>query len=128
MKGSILSLNAGSSALKFALFNAVDHLTATVRGEIEDLDSTPHMTARDAGGTALAESRLPSGFDLALHTLLDFADNHLGRDVLKPVGHRVAFGGADHTVPELIAPAPLRALIPLDPSHIRHRRRTHTNV
>jgi acetate kinase len=61
MKGSILSLNAGSSSVKFALFNAADNLAATVRGEIEDLDSTPRMTARDAGGTVLAERRLPSG-------------------------------------------------------------------
>ena len=38
MKGSILSLNAGSPSVKFALFNAADNLTATVRLEIEDLD------------------------------------------------------------------------------------------
>lgn len=45
------------------------------------------MTARDVDGTMLAERRLPSGLDLALHTLLDFADNHLGRDRLAAVGH-----------------------------------------
>jgi acetate kinase len=121
MKGSILSLNAGSSSVKFALFNATGHLTATVREEIEDLDSAPPMTARDGAGTVLAERRLASGFDLALHTLLDFADNHLGRDGLTAVGHRIVHGGADHTVPALITPAlltELRALIPLDPLHM----------
>jgi acetate kinase len=113
MKGSILSLNAGSSRMKFALFNAAAPLTATVRGEIEDLDSTPHMVARNAAGTVLAEKRLPSGSDLAPHALLDFADNHLGRGGLAAVGHRIVHGGANYTVPEFITPVPLTALDPL---------------
>jgi acetate kinase len=52
---------------------------------------------------------------------LDFIDNHLGRDGLTAVGHRIVHGGADHVVPELITPAlltALRALIPLDPLHM----------
>jgi acetate kinase len=121
MKGSILSLNAGSSSLKFALFNAADPLTATVRGEIEDLNSTPHITARNAAGTVLAEKRLSPSSDLALHTLLDFTDDHLGRGGLTAVGRRIVNGGADHTVPELITPVlltALKALTPLDPLHM----------
>jgi acetate kinase len=122
MKGSILSLNAGSSSVKFALFDAANHLAATVRGEIEDLDSTPHLTARDAAGKVLAEKRMPAeGFELALHTLLDFADAHLGHDGLTAVGHRVVHGGADHIAPELVTPAlltALEALTPLDPLHM----------
>jgi acetate kinase len=121
MKGSILSLNAGSSSMKSALFNATDPVTATVRGEIEDLDSNPHMTARDAAGTVLAEKRLSSGSDLALHALLDFADEHLGCGGLAAVGNRIVHGGADHAEPELITPVlltALKALTPLDPLHM----------
>jgi hypothetical protein len=118
MKGSILSLSAGSSSVKFTLFNAADDLTATVRGKIEDLDSTSHMTARDPPGTVLAEMRLPPGFDLALHTLLEFADNHPGHDGLTAVGHRIVHDGADHTVLELIMPTLLTAMRALDPLHM----------
>ena len=121
MKGSILSLNAGSSSLKFALFDTEADLKATVRGEIENLESEPHMIARDEAGRVLIEKRLPAGFDLALHTLLDFADAHLGRDGLIAVGHRVVHGGADHIGPEPITPALLTALerlTPLDPLHM----------
>nr|WP_294502304.1 acetate/propionate family kinase [uncultured Rhodopila sp.] len=121
MTGSILSLNAGSSSIKFALFNAGPAMKATVRGEIEDLDSTPHFVARETAGAVLADRRLPDGFDAALHTLLDFADSHLGRDGLVAVGHRVVHGGADHIAPELITPAlltALEALTPLDPLHM----------
>ena len=43
MTGSILTINDGSSSLKFALFDNTAELTATVRGEIEDLDAAPHL-------------------------------------------------------------------------------------
>ncbi len=41
MKGSILTLNAGSSSVKFALFDTEANLKNTVRGEIEDLTRRP---------------------------------------------------------------------------------------
>ena len=115
MNGSILSLNTGSSSVKFALFDTADHLTATVRGEIENLNSTPHMTARDVVGKVLAEKHLSEGFDLSLHAVLDFADQNLGRGGLAAVGHRVVHGGVDHVAPELITPALLPALEALTP-------------
>ena len=58
---SILVLNAGSSSLKFALFAAGASLTQTVWGEIENLDSTPHLTARDKSKASLAERRWSPG-------------------------------------------------------------------
>jgi acetate kinase len=97
--GSILTLNAGSSSLKFAIFDGTASLKARVRGEIEDLDAAPHLLARDTDGSVLAEGRWPAGttvpFAVALDTLLEFADAHLGRDGLAAVGHRVVHGGAD---------------------------------
>ena len=123
MKGSILCLNAGSSSLKFALFdaNANAESKAAVRGAIEDLNAAPRMTAHDASGHLLFEKRSPAGFDLALHALLDFAEAHLGRDGLAAVGHRIVHGGGDHIAPEVITPSlltTLEALTPLDPLHM----------
>ena len=125
MKGSILTLNAGSSSVKFALFDTEAKLKATVRGEIEDLDAAPHMLARDAAGAVLAEKRWPAGAAPSFATILDalfaFADAHLGREGLAAVGHRVVHGGATHIAPELITPAllaALEALTPLDPLHM----------
>jgi len=126
MTGSILTINGGSSSLKFALFDNIAELTATVRGEIEDLDAAPHLLARDAAGAVLAERRWSAGSDMhpfavALDALLNFADAHLGRDGLAAVGHRVVHGGADHIAPEMITPALvalLETLTPLDPLHM----------
>ena len=126
MTGSILTLNAGSSSLKFALFDAAAR-TAAVRGEIEGLGDAPHLLARDSGGAVLAERRWPKGqehpFATVLEALLAFADAHLGRDGLGAVGHRVVHGGAEHVAPERVTPALLAALdglTPLDPLHMPH--------
>jgi acetate kinase len=125
MAGSILTLNTGSSSLKFALFDDAAGLQATVRGDIEDLDAAPHLRARDAAGAVLADRQWPAGtahpFAGAVDALLQFADAHLGADGLTAVGHRVVQGGADHIAPELVRPAllaALEALTPLDPLHM----------
>ena len=61
MANAILTLNAGSSSLKFAIFDGTDRTFASVRGEIETLDATPHLIARAADGTVLAERKWPTG-------------------------------------------------------------------
>jgi acetate kinase len=126
MTGSILTLNAGSSSLKFALYDGAS-LAAAARGEIENLGDAPHLLARDAKGAVLAEQTWPSGladsFATALEALMGFADAHLGGDGLTAVGHRVVHGGADHVAPERVTPALLAALValtPLDPLHMPH--------
>jgi acetate kinase len=124
--GSILTVNAGSSSLKFALFAAAAEPAAKVRGEIEDLDGgARRLIARDAAGAVLAERRWAAGdgqpFAVALHALLEFTDAHLGSDGLAGVGHRIVHGGADHISPERVTPAlltTLEALTPLDPLHM----------
>ena len=127
MKGSILTINAGSSSLKFALFDNDAGLTETVRGEIENLGAAPHFQARATAGRVLAEKRWPAdakqSFADALDTLLTFAEAHLDRGGLTAVGHRIVHGGADHIEPALVTPALLRdleALTPLDPLHMPH--------
>ena len=127
--GSILTLNGGSSSLKFALFDGRaapnGDMRATARGEIEDLDATPHFVARDAAGALLEDRHWPAGaapkHSVVLEQLLAFADAHLGEAGLAAVGHRVVHGGADHSAPELVTPALLAALqelTPLDPLHM----------
>ncbi|OYY91819.1 MAG: acetate kinase [Sphingomonas sp. 28-66-16] len=124
MAGSILTLNAGSSSLKFALYDAM--LAPILRGEIEDIDAAPHLAARNAAGSTLADHRWPDGqpcFAKILGDLLDFVHDHSGSDGLGSTGHRIVHGGADHVSPSLITPtllAALEALTPLDPLHMPH--------
>lgn len=131
MPGSILTLNAGSSSLKFALFDldaaAGDETLATARGEIENLDEAPHLLARDVTGAVLAEQHWQPGiadpFTTVLDALLAFADAHLGEAGLAAVGHRIVHGGGKHIAPARVTPAlltDLEALTSLDPLHIPH--------
>jgi acetate kinase len=121
---AILALNAGSSSLKFALYDVGAALTAAARGEVENLDSTPHFIARDANGAVLSETRgATTDFAATLGHLLKFVDDHLGDRRLCAVGHRIVHGGVEHIAPELVTPTlleALRALIPLDPLHLPH--------
>jgi acetate kinase len=124
-RGSILTLNAGSSSVKFALFDTAAKLAETIRGEIENLAAAPHFHAHDARGTLIAEKRWPEGaappFAAVLGELLTFAEAHRGADGLAAVGHRVVHGGPDHIGPSRVTPAllaDLEALTPLDPLHM----------
>jgi acetate kinase len=121
---AILVLNAGSSSLKFALYDAGAALTVAAGGEVENLDSTPHFIIRDSKGAVLCETRgATADFAATLEGLLKFVDDHLGDSRLCAVGHRIVHGGAKHIAPELVTPAlleALRALIPLDPRHLPH--------
>lgn len=123
---AILSLNAGSSSLKFALFQIRgSELAAVLRGQIESIGTAPHLRAKGADGSIVAEQ----GWDAAtpqetmLRAVLDLADRHLGADRLRAAGHRIVHGGTRFTAPVLVDDAALRAmeaLTPLAPLHQPH--------
>ena len=57
----LLVLNAGSSSLKFAVFETGgDALTVRVRGQVEGIGTAPRMSARDASGAAIPTQAPPS--------------------------------------------------------------------
>jgi acetate kinase len=122
-----LVLNAGSSSLKFALYDVAASLTETMRGEIENLDSAPHLLARDKSGATMADQHWSSGeptdFGSVFAVMLKFVDDCLRSDTLIAVGHRIVHGGAKHVAPEIVTKdllAALQALTPLDPLHLPH--------
>jgi acetate kinase len=125
---AVLTLNAGSSSVKFALFEVGGGSPeALVQGQIEGIGTAPHMIARGASATLLAERRWPAGEGLAheafLGALFDFVEGHLGRDRLRAIGHRVVHGGSAFRQPVLIDAATLDVLdglCPLAPLHQPH--------
>ncbi len=126
MAGAVLTLNAGSSSLKLALFEIGDAgaLTRLFDGAVTGVDDAPRFTAHDAHGASLIDRRWAAGeavsHDTYLQDVLAFADAHLGTDTLACAGHRVVHGGASHAGPALVTPAlldELAALTPLAPLH-----------
>jgi len=127
MTDAVLTLNAGSSSIKFALFElgAAGGAVRAARGAVESIDAAPHFTGEAADGTVVTDQRWPQPleFTALLETVMAWAESRLGGDTLRAVGHRVVHGGALHDGPERMTPALLAALeglVPLAPLHQPH--------
>ena len=128
MPQAVLTLNAGSSSIKFSLFDVAgpDLLRLVSRGEVEGIGSSPHFTARNVGGAILADRKWADKtieFPKLLTVVIEWVESHLGNETLAAVGHRVVHGGPDHHRPELVTPdllAALDRLTPLAPLHEPH--------
>ncbi len=124
---AILTLNAGSSSIKFALFGAEADLQLLLLGQIENLDTAPHFQVTSPKGMIIAERRWQStqipSFDTVLDILLDFTNEHLESRKIIAIGHRIVHGGEAYSEPAIITPDMLLALdqlTPLDPLHLPH--------
>jgi acetate kinase len=130
MSDAIIVLNAGSSSLKFSIYQLDgDDLTLAARGQVEGLGTSPHFKAKDRRGNVIADTELMSssgrfGHPEAFAHLAQWARGEFG-GVLSPVavGHRVVHGGMDFSQPTLITDdvmAKLERLVPLVPLHQPH--------
>jgi acetate kinase len=131
MGDAILVLNAGSSSLKFSIYElAGEHLALEARGQIEGLGGSPRFRAADGRGQPLAGMPLSGepaghfGHAEALASLVRWVQEQF-RGQLSPVavGHRVVHGGWEFTGPTLIDPqvlVKLERLVPLAPLHQPH--------
>ena len=129
----ILVLNAGSSSIKFSLFEVRGpDLALDVRGKVERIagGGAPRFVARRPDGAVVAERRWPSdaylGHAGALEALLAFVRGAPGGGALTAVGHRVVHGGTEFAGPALVDDevlARLQTLVPLAPLHQPHNLR-----
>jgi acetate kinase len=119
----ILTINGGSSSIKFALFEASDSLRRILDGGIERI-GLPEATFRVKGsGQADNFSRSIKAPDhtVAVGILMDWIEQRSGRDPLTAVGHRVVHGGPKYYKPQRITAgmvAELKQLSPFDPDHM----------
>jgi acetate kinase len=119
----ILTINGGSSSIKFALFEADDSLRRILEGGIDRI-GLPEATFRVKGlGQADNFSRLVTAPDhaAAVSALMDWIKERSGREALTAVGHRVVHGGPRYSEPQRITAEiveELRRLSPFDPEHL----------
>lgn len=118
-----LVLNAGSSSLKFCVFERPPgeswHLEA--RGQIEGIGTSPRLSVKDAGGKSLAKQDVAArdGAE-ALDVLAGWLRSKYGGSRVLGVGHRVVHGGAQFKGPTILNAEILRELyqlVPLAPLH-----------
>jgi acetate kinase len=127
VNGLILVLNAGSSSLKFSLYQAADDAWRLASaGQIEGIGTSPRFIARDGEGRSLDDTNLGDTVRdprSALDVLATWLrDRFQGAHVLG-VGHRVVHGGARYAAPTVVTPVvmeELRSLESLAPLHQPH--------
>ena len=119
----VLTLNAGSSSLKFALFDADSPLSQIVSGAITGIGSTlATFTLKDMAGEPLERAAV-SALDpvSGLAYLLDRLEAMVGSSGFAAVGHRVVHGGPRYRDPQRVDStmlAELRRISAFNPVHL----------
>ncbi len=121
----ILTVNGGSSSIKFALFEADGGMQRLLDGRLERIGAGTGPARMSAKGRDQADnfSRLVTAPDhqSAVGVLMDWLEERIGRGELAAVGHRVVHGGPRYTEPQRITPEmveQLHQLEPFDPEHL----------
>jgi acetate kinase len=126
MPETLLVVNAGSSSIKFQLFEVGegDRLECAFKGQMEGIGTHPRLAVKDVAGRELIDASYePAAVpDLtsAMHRLGDWLLEQLGGQQPIAVGHRVVHGGPDYGTPVRIDAAilgRLERLVPLAPLH-----------
>ena len=127
MREPILIINAGSSSIKFSVFDtAADRsLGAGAHGQVSGIGSTPRIEVADAPGRELFDQPAAiTDHQGAIAAIQDWFAAHIGDEArFAGIGHRIVHGGMTYSEPVLIDDvviAALEALVPLAPLHQPH--------
>jgi acetate kinase len=125
----LIVLNAGSSSLKFQVFDMPDEAEPRLawKGLYEGLGGDAHFIVRDTNGAILDERSWDPGEELGheeslMHLIAWLREHQEGRKLVA-IGHRVVHGGAAFSSPVLVDESVLQSLevlVPLAPLHQPH--------
>jgi acetate kinase len=119
----ILTINGGSSSIKFAMFVADNPLRRILEGEMERI-GMPEAVLRVKGLNPADNFSQPvkaPDHTAAVGVLMDWIEQRSGREALTAVGHRVVHGGPKYNQPQRITTEmieDLHRLTPFDPDHL----------
>jgi acetate kinase len=119
----ILTINGGSSSIKFALFRVGDPPQRLLEGGIERIGQ-PEATLRVKdlnGGDNFSRLVAAPDHSAAVGALMGWIVESSGRGALTGIGHRVVHGGPTYSQPQRITPEmieELSRLSPFDPEHL----------
>lgn len=92
---TILTLNAGSSSIKFALFESDDGLAECARGQVERIGGSARLRVVRTGQCEQVREVGNCDHARALELIFAQLNEILGGRTLSGVGHRVVHGGPD---------------------------------
>jgi acetate kinase len=120
---SVLTINGGSSSIKFALFEASKAMRRILAGRIEGvgLPQGSFVVKGLCEKDGFSRPVVVPDHTAAVNVLMDWIQESIKRGALAAVGHRVVHGGPKYWEPQLITPAmidELHQLSPFDPEHL----------
>jgi acetate kinase len=128
VRGRIVTINGGSSSIKFAVFGAggpeTDSPSRLLSGQIERIGTDgAQLVINSTGGGGAPERRAVPAADhaQAADQLIDWLLHRMGRDAITAIGHRVVHGGVHLLEHQLVTPdliAELHRNEPLDLAHL----------
>lgn len=118
---ALLTLNAGSSSLKFGVYTAGEGEPELLQtGQVENLGPLARLSVKGGGDPVEIG---PADHAAAVQAILKAAAPHLDGRGVAGVGHRIVHGGKTFAAPVRLDPgvmAQLEALVPLAPLHQPH--------
>ena len=118
----ILTINGGSSSLKFALFDRADPPSRILSGRVDriGLKDARWIVSQTSGQE---ENRAVDAPDqkTAVRLLIEWLEHAVGFKEIAAIGHRVVHGGGRYHQPERITAElidELRTISPFDPDHM----------
>ncbi len=119
----ILTINGGSSSVKFAVFEGGDPPRRLAGGAVERIGlpgATFHVKGASPGESFVRPLSAPDQ-TAAVGALMDWLGQRKGTDAVTAVGHRVVHGGPKYFLPQRITTelvAELHRLSAFDPEHL----------
>jgi acetate kinase len=122
-KACVLTINGGSSSIKFALFDTTPMLRRILAGTIERIGLSDVVFAVKGEEKADNFTRpvTAPNHTAAVGLLMDWIEERIRRGELAAVGHRVVHGGPKYNDPQRITAEmveELHQLKPFDPEHL----------
>ena len=119
----ILTINAGSSSLKAALYDMDRTERVTLACHVERIgQSGSQMRIVDGGRVTLLDRTADlDSHEAAARAFLEWLQHQQAEVEPSAVGHRLVHGGSTHRAPHILTPDvmdDLQELVPLDPDHL----------
>ena len=120
---NILTINSGSSSMKFSLYALGKTERLVLKGELGRIGvRRGFLQVKDHENRELTDQKLNlPDHETALKTFFGWMERHEAGKDLHAVGHRLVHGGTNHVKPQRVSPAlieDLKQLVPLAPDHL----------
>ncbi len=121
-KQCVLTINGGSSSIKFAVYDIVEPLIRRLYGQVDRIGlSGTNLTFYDMASNNKECQSVPFPADKSAASLLiDWIETHDSFKLVQALGHRVVHG-MEHSEPEVVSEDlldELRCIVPYDPKHL----------